>query len=94
MILLVSNDHAGKLVIAQSRLNHTKKRSHGFPTPDPNQSANDGILTIFTHVIVVPAFGTNACDIFENVHLLLLVDNVIVYVPAAAYVCIVLHVRF
>jgi hypothetical protein len=58
-----------------------------FVQPDPNHSANDGIYVIFTHVVVVPACGTNGLDVLWNVHLSAVVDNVIVYVHADEYVC-------
>ena len=59
MILDVSNDHSGKLVNAQSLLKLRKKLSPAFVASAPNQSANDGIYVIFTHVISVPALGTS-----------------------------------
>jgi hypothetical protein len=52
------------------------------------------MYVIFTHVIVVPLIGTNVFEFSENVHLSAVVDNVIVYVHADAYVCVVSAVRF
>ena len=95
VILLVSNDQAGKIVIAQIKLKALKKLSHGDVAFSPNHSANDGIYVTFTHVIVVPACGTNGLLTFWNVHLSAQDnDNVIGYVPAVAYVCVISSVRF
>jgi hypothetical protein len=77
-------------------LKSAKKLFPGFVALSPNQSSNDGIDTIFTHVIVVQFFGTNGLEFFTNVHLSThsAGDNMIVYVHAAEYVCVVSAVRF
>lgn len=95
VILLVSNDHSGKLVNAHALLKEWKKLFPGFVALIPNASANDGIYVILTPVVVVRSCGTNASFPFWNVHLVAhpVSDNVIVYVHAHVYVCLIPAVR-
>ena len=64
-----------------------------------NPSANDGILTIFTYVIVVPLVGINGLEVPSGIHQNLHLsdhesDNMMVYPLATLYVCLVATVRF
>ena len=99
MILLVSKDHVGRLVNAQFLLKFQKKESPGFMALFPKPSTNEGIYTIFTHVTVVPFCGTNGLSSDTELMKFHLPahhvnDNVIVYIHAHVYVCVVSAVRF
>ena len=59
VIFDVSNDHSGKLVIAQTSLKQWKKSFQGIVALSPNHSAKLGIYIIFTQVTVVLLIGTN-----------------------------------
>ena len=99
VILLVSNDLAGKLVKHHFSLKLWKKSVQGVVALSPNQSAKLGIYTINTQVIVVHAFGINGFFVpplyFLNFHLLAhhVSDNMIVYVHESLYVCVVSAVK-